>query len=270
MLICNKCHKENLDIAKFCKECGSNNLYDPKAKEKLEQERKRQEELKRLEEERKRKIEEERKIAQEKREKKLKQRKEFIIKHKSKFIASVVFLFLIASASMYQYFYGGKYSRIYINSLEKKCYNYDESSCKILQNIYQEKCNEGNNEACFNIFISKHSIIIRSNNKWGFIDKNGKTIIKPEFDDIWDFKEGLAGFKLNTGFKLNNKWGFIDKNGKIAIEPKFDDIWDFKEGLARVKLNGKWGVIDKNGKIIIEPKYDILLLKRYYLNLPFF
>ncbi|EOI4211517.1 WG repeat-containing protein, partial [Campylobacter coli] len=24
--------------------------------------------------------------------------------------------------------------------------------------------------------------------------------------------------------KLNGKYGFIDKNGKIVIEPKFDDI----------------------------------------------
>ncbi|EAK1779468.1 WG repeat-containing protein, partial [Campylobacter coli] len=23
---------------------------------------------------------------------------------------------------------------------------------------------------------------------------------------------------------LNGKWGFIDKSGKIVIEPKFDDI----------------------------------------------
>nr|WP_325099647.1 WG repeat-containing protein [Campylobacter sp. TTU_617] len=61
----------------------------------------------------------------------------------------------------------------------------------------------------------------------------------------------------------------MDKSGKIVIELKYDNII-FEEGLAQVKLNGKWGVIDKNGKIIIEPKYDILLLKRYYLNLPFF
>ncbi|EHC9042961.1 WG repeat-containing protein, partial [Campylobacter coli] len=30
--------------------------------------------------------------------------------------------------------------------------------------------------------------------------------------------EGLAGVKLN------GRWGFMDKNGKIVIEPKFDDI----------------------------------------------
>lgn len=55
MLICNHCNTKNLDIAKFCKECGNSDLYDPQAEEKLEQERRKQEELRRLEEE-KRKI----------------------------------------------------------------------------------------------------------------------------------------------------------------------------------------------------------------------
>ncbi|HED9505902.1 TPA: WG repeat-containing protein, partial [Campylobacter coli] len=48
----------------------------------------------------------------------------------------------------------------------------------------------------------------------------------------------------------------IDRSGKFAIKPKFDDIWDFREGLASVGLNGKIGLIDKSGKIVIEPKFD--------------
>ncbi|EOV0476535.1 zinc-ribbon domain-containing protein [Campylobacter coli] len=106
MLICNHCNTKNLDVAKFCKECGNSDLYDPQAEEKLEEER-------RLEEEK-------RKIAQEEKEKRLKQRKEFITKHKSKIIISMVVLFLIALVSIYQYFYGGKYSRMYISKLEEK------------------------------------------------------------------------------------------------------------------------------------------------------
>lgn len=106
MLICNHCNTKNLDVAKFCKECGNSDLYDPQAEEKLEEER-------RLEEEK-------RKMAQEEKEKRLKQKKEFITKHKSKIIISMVVLFLIALVSIYQYFYGGKYSRMYISKLEEK------------------------------------------------------------------------------------------------------------------------------------------------------
>ncbi|EQA5280589.1 WG repeat-containing protein [Campylobacter coli] len=50
--------------------------------------------------------------------------------------------------------------------------------------------------------------------------------------------------------------GLIDKSGKFVIKPKFDSIWSFREGLVKVGLNGKYGFIDKSGKIVIEPKFD--------------
>ncbi len=244
MLICNHCNTKNLDIAKFCKECGNSDLYDPQAEEKLEQERRKQEELRRLEEEK-------RKIAQEEREKSLKQRKEFISKHKSKIIISMVSFFLIASLSIYQYFYGGKYSRVYISKLEEKCHYDDASSCKMLQTIYKEKCDDGDGKACFaGIFVSGDLIRVKIDGQWSFLDKNGEFAIEPKFDYVWSFGEGLAAVELN------GKWGFIDKSGKIVIESKFDSGGHFSEGLARVKLNGKYGFIDKSGKIIAKPKFD--------------
>ncbi|EIE7391060.1 WG repeat-containing protein [Campylobacter coli] len=278
MLICNHCNTKNLDIAKFCKECGNSDLYDPQAEEKLEQERRKQEELRRLEEEK-------RKIAQEEREKSLKQRKEFISKHKSKIIISMVSFFLIASLSIYQYFYGGKYSRVYINKLEGKCHYDDASSCKMLQTIYKEKCDDGDGKACFaGIFVSGDLIRVKIDGQWSFLDKNGEFAIEPKFDYVWSFGEGLVAVKLNgkwgfidksgkivieskfdyvwsfweglAGVKLNGKWGFIDKNGEFAIKPNFDDAWYFREGLAKVGLNGKYGLIDKSGKIVIEPIFD--------------
>ncbi|HED6756268.1 TPA: WG repeat-containing protein, partial [Campylobacter coli] len=220
MLICNHCNTKNLDVAKFCKECGNSDLYDPQAEEKLEQERRKQEELRRLEEEK-------RKIAQEEREKSLKQRKEFISKHKSKIIISMVSFFLIASLSIYQYFYGGKYSRVYINKLEGKCHYDDASSCKMLQTIYKEKCDDGDGKACFaGIFVSGDLIRVKIDGQWSFLDKNGEFAIEPKFDNLGVFSEGLAGVGLN------GKYGFIDKNGEFVIKPKFDEAWDFSEGLA--------------------------------------
>jgi len=87
--------------------------------------------------------------------------------------------------------------------------------------------------------------------KWGFIDKAGKVVVKPAaYDCCCDFQEGLA--RIN----LSGKWGFIDRTGKIVIEPKFDDSGFFQEDLARVKLSGKWGFIDKAGKVVVKPAYD--------------
>jgi hypothetical protein len=32
----------------------------------------------------------------------------------------------------------------------------------------------------------------RQNGKWGYIDRSGSLIIQPQFDEAWDFSEGLA------------------------------------------------------------------------------
>jgi hypothetical protein len=97
---------------------------------------------------------------------------------------------------------------------------------------------------------------VKLNGKWGFIEKSIWSSITPKFitecvyDEAQSFSQGLAAIKLN------GKWGFIDKNGKEIINPKYEEVKSFSEDLAPVKLNGKWGFIDKNGKEIINPKYE--------------
>jgi len=51
---------------------------------------------------------------------------------------------------------------------------------------------------------------------------------------------------------LNHKVGFIDKTGKVIVPPKYDEASDFHEGLARVKLNGKdfYIKVFPDGKIV--------------------
>jgi hypothetical protein len=75
-------------------------------------------------------------------------------------------------------------------------------------------------------------------------------VIKPQYEDARGFGEGLAAVKM--GGKYNHKWGFIDKNGKVIIEPQFDAVpryngsnerTSFNNGLSPVKINGKWGFI---------------------------
>jgi hypothetical protein len=87
--------------------------------------------------------------------------------------------------------------------------------------------------------------------KIGFIDKNGKTFIKPTLKDAGRFSENLAPFESKNG-----KWGYIDRSGKIAIEPQFDWALIFRQGLALVNVGEKWGFIDPTGKIVIEPQFD--------------
>jgi hypothetical protein len=101
--------------------------------------------------------------------------------------------------------------------------------------------------------ITSNSIIsvpVKAGNKWGYIDKAGKYVISPQFDDANRFSDGLAPVKLG------GKYGYIDKTGKYVINAQFDFAGLFSDGIAPVELGGKWGFIDKTGKYLISPQFD--------------
>ncbi len=86
--------------------------------------------------------------------------------------------------------------------------------------------------------------------KWGFVDKSGKQIINPQFDEVGNFRDGKCAVKNKEG-----KWGYIDKSGKIVINPQFDNASAFIDGKAIVNIDEKAGVIDVDGKYIINPQF---------------
>lgn len=80
---------------------------------------------------------------------------------------------------------------------------------------------------------------------YGYIDKSGKWIIKPQFSYAEDFSEGLAAAALDYGDR-----GYIDKTGKFVIAPKYDNTYPFSHGYALVKIRMYQPVyIDKTGKV---------------------
>ncbi|WP_347563973.1 WG repeat-containing protein [Campylobacter mucosalis] len=44
----------------------------------------------------------------------------------------------------------------------------------------------------------------------------------------------------------------MDKTGKVVAPFEFDDAYDFSEGVAFVKKNGKWMMIDSQFNFITE------------------
>jgi serine/threonine protein kinase len=93
--------------------------------------------------------------------------------------------------------------------------------------------------------FSEGMALIQMSKKYGFFDKKGYLVIPPQFDDAWDFSKSLAIVKIN------NKYGYIGKSGQLIISPQFDESWDFSEGLARVKIDNKYGYIGKSGQFVI-------------------
>ncbi len=78
----------------------------------------------------------------------------------------------------------------------------------------------------------------------------------------FSFSEGLAVVVLN------GKYGYINKQGRIAIDPQFDSAKPFSDGLAWVSKNGKPLYINQQGKMVIRldslefPLYAEKYLKR--------
>jgi len=107
---------------------------------------------------------------------------------------------------------------------------------------------------------------IKVNGKVGFMDRSGKTVISPQFDEASGFSEGLADVRVGT------KFGYIDTKGTVVITPQFDYAGVFRYGRAAVKLccgqywdgsdvavgrigKNRYGFIDRDGKYVGTPGF---------------
>lgn len=114
----------------------------------------------------------------------------------------------------------------------------------------EEKSDNGFEPFCMNQKINGK--IIR---KCGYQDAKGNILIKPVFNMVFVFSEGLAGVCP----KQEGLCGYINEKGKLVIKwYQFVDV--FSEGLAAVTVGDvdfyKNGYIDKQGKYVIPPQYS--------------
>ena len=94
-----------------------------------------------------------------------------------------------------------------------------------------------------------------------FLDETGRKIKDVSFHDIFHFytENLLAVADPETG-----KWGFVDRNLNYVIKPQFEDVWGFIDGISLVTQDGLRGIIDKTGKYIVELQFDDPKLPFYY------
>jgi len=87
--------------------------------------------------------------------------------------------------------------------------------------------------------------------KGGYLDTKGEWAIKPQYNGLTDFAEGLAAVNLGAKCGMGGKWGYIDKDGQTIIPFKLLRAGTFHDGQACVSENrGEEEVIDRNGNII--------------------
>lgn len=130
--------------------------------------------------------------------------------------------------------------------------------------------------------IKKDSFILKANQLFYLVGRNGQRLLQEGFESPLVFSEGYAAAKKN------GKFGYINSKGEWLIAPQYDWATDFVNGKARVfeaedksvkisatsldmlqegdandiypilNVKGKWGMIDKQNHLIIPMKYELL------------
>lgn len=137
--------------------------------------------------------------------------------------------------------------------------------------------------------------IVRKENKYGAILKNGMEIIPIEHTYLSSFKDGYANFVFGSfsgkidlagsicvmdrleivplpkeyiwgtdfinGYSIVLKdglYGIINRNFEEVVSLRYDAVRNFQSQVACVKSQSKYGLVDLAGKEILPPKYDCI------------
>lgn len=89
---------------------------------------------------------------------------------------------------------------------------------------------------------------------WGFIGRDGRYVVNPQYDSVDDVSEGMA--RVHT----TGLWGYIDSTGREVIAPSYTHAGDFGNGLAPVSISGPVGgdnyiFIDRKGRTAMRRRF---------------
>lgn len=105
----------------------------------------------------------------------------------------------------------------------------------ILLTLTSCKKNETINDPIALGFIDKTAYIINS---------EGQNLSLKEYDEVKPYYDEYLMVKKN------NKWGYIKNDGSVVTKLRFDEVYPMKENKAVVILDGNYHIIDNTGKII--------------------
>ena len=91
--------------------------------------------------------------------------------------------------------------------------------------------------------------VFQKEDYFGFIDSTGNILIKPEYDSVTGFNEGLAVVSKNDSVF------YINKENSNPFNLIFSEAFPFKNGIAAVRQNNKYCFINRQGQTI-SPFYD--------------
>lgn len=103
-----------------------------------------------------------------------------------------------------------------------------------------------------------------NNYKYGYIDRQGKQILKEKFEQLGRLE--ISGNDIYIVAFENGKAGLY-KNKDIVLKEEFEDIgYDKYNNCLVLQKDSKQGISDLNGNIKIDIKYDNIYISGKYLN----
>lgn len=114
----------------------------------------------------------------------------------------------------------------------------------IVDPIYQELSHFRDGQIC----------AAKINDHWGFINRNGETLIEPAFDKVHTFTYA----RPYAAVQKNKAWYLIDKEGRPFSEDKFSDLQLIRgrKDLFKVRKGNLWGVLDQRGQLVLPVSFD--------------
>ncbi len=96
---------------------------------------------------------------------------------------------------------------------------------------------------------------------WGYVDKYGKIVIKPQYL----FATSFGMFDCKRAFVARMvdgkpRWGMIDTTGREIIECKYPNLATHSSTAVNFQPeeNGLYGIMDFDGNVIMEPRYRVI------------
>lgn len=103
--------------------------------------------------------------------------------------------------------------------------------------------------------VSEGLVLARKNGLCGYLTKEGKEAISFVYSDGGEFREGLVPVQFGNG-----KWAVLNKEEDLVVKPKYDLISNYSEGLFMVKNfsnrgEPECGYVDKEERLVIPMDY---------------
>ncbi len=101
-----------------------------------------------------------------------------------------------------------------------------------------------------------HAYLHPDAGKVGFIDHQGKFVIKPQYQWIQGFKGNVAAVEVKnldksadgTQYNLTDKFGAINTRGELVVPLEYDTVRALGDGYIMAENDKGWILFDENGK----------------------